>query len=429
MAIINKKFKTLESEYFEGGKIYNYGGFVPPILFPEPSPTPTQTPTITPTKTPTPTPTITPTITPSATPVSIWAAGLIVGGSLYGSKIGYSYDGINWNSTNSNSIWIGNVGTGVIDITYGDKWVCAAVSSPKLAYSYDAITWSGSVNGDIAKGSTQTNKIAWNGSMYVAVGQTSPIGLTGQTSPSIIYSYDGLTWSASTNSNSINTRLTSVAWNGSMWVAGGSAQSSATTLSYSYDGLIWSGSANGNTVFSGNVYNSIVGDIAWNGSMWLAGGQTPSGNKLAYSYDGINWSGTSIPKSTTGFTGNYIESLVWNGSMWVATGGASIAYSYNGFNWSGYTMPANQLIDTFINDIAWNGSKFVAVGGGGNISPANSRRRVMYAPNATGPYPAPSTGTTANWSGSTNGNIIFSGNNNNVNTIASKPAPNLYPPR
>lgn len=71
------KVKSLLTQYFQGEQVYNYGGQVPPILFPDaPSPTPsitaspTPTPSITPTltRTPTPTPSITPTITRTQTP-------------------------------------------------------------------------------------------------------------------------------------------------------------------------------------------------------------------------------------------------------------------------------------------------------------------------------------------------------------------------
>lgn len=73
------KVKSLLTQYFQGEQVYNYGGQVPPILFPDPtpppSPSPTQTPTLTRTPTPTPTPssspaplTPTPTITSTATP-------------------------------------------------------------------------------------------------------------------------------------------------------------------------------------------------------------------------------------------------------------------------------------------------------------------------------------------------------------------------
>jgi hypothetical protein len=64
------KVKSLLTQYFQGEQVYNYGGQIPPILFPDPSPSPippTPTPTPTNTTTPTPTPSITPSITPTIT--------------------------------------------------------------------------------------------------------------------------------------------------------------------------------------------------------------------------------------------------------------------------------------------------------------------------------------------------------------------------
>jgi len=61
------KFKKLQIQYINGEPVFNFGGLVPPILFPDPTP-PGPSPTPSPTATITPTPTITPTITPTNTP-------------------------------------------------------------------------------------------------------------------------------------------------------------------------------------------------------------------------------------------------------------------------------------------------------------------------------------------------------------------------
>lgn len=64
------KYKSLQTTFLNGDELFNFGGFVPPILFPDPTASPSPTPSITPSNTPTPTPSITPTIslTPSITP-------------------------------------------------------------------------------------------------------------------------------------------------------------------------------------------------------------------------------------------------------------------------------------------------------------------------------------------------------------------------
>lgn len=70
------KYKSLEQAQLNGDIIYNFGGLVPEILFPDPTPSPTPaatttpTPTPTNTKTPTPTPSITATNTSTPTPTN-----------------------------------------------------------------------------------------------------------------------------------------------------------------------------------------------------------------------------------------------------------------------------------------------------------------------------------------------------------------------
>ena len=112
--------------------------------------------------------------------------------------------------------------------------------------------------------STQGNGVAWNGTMWVAVGSGTN---------SIAYSYDGVTWIGL--GLLVLTQGNAVAWSGSMWVAVGSG---ANSIAYSYDGITWAGSS---------FYNTQWNGVAWNGSMWIAVGSGP--NIMACSYDGINW--------------------------------------------------------------------------------------------------------------------------------------------
>jgi hypothetical protein len=52
--------------------------------------------------------------------------------------------------------------------------------------------------------------------------------------------------------------------------------------------------------------------VAWNGSIWVAGGLGQ--RVLGYSYDGLNW----LPSAFTGFS--VCNAVVWNGSLWLASG-------------------------------------------------------------------------------------------------------------
>lgn len=70
-----------------------------------------------------------------------------------------------------------------------------------------------------------------------------------------------------------------VAWNGSLWVAVGPG---VNTIATSTDGIIWTGLGNSIFTESGN-------SICWNTSCWIAGG---SGTySMAYSINGIDWVG------------------------------------------------------------------------------------------------------------------------------------------
>jgi hypothetical protein len=88
------------------------------------------------------------------------------------------------------------------------------------------------------------------------------------------------------------------AWNGSRWVAG--ANTSTNNLIYSSDGITWTASTNGNTVISSGVYT-----IAWNGAVWIAGG---SNNPVdtGISTDGIYWRTNTSITSLFPISGNLI---------------------------------------------------------------------------------------------------------------------------
>jgi hypothetical protein len=132
----------------------------------------------------------------------------------------------------------------------------------------------------------------------------------------IVYSYDEPFATRQCNA---------IASNSSVVVAGG--QSIRNPLAYSLDGgQTWAESVNGGTLFAGadvsanswglrmNVSYNQCNAVAWNGSIWVAGGLGPQA--LAYSYDGLTW----LPSTFTGFS--VCNAVVWNGLMWLASGQA-----------------------------------------------------------------------------------------------------------
>jgi hypothetical protein len=154
----------------------------------------------------------------------------------------------------------------------------------QIAYSYDGINWTGTGTGIF----DECNGIAWNGTLWVAVGNpVSPI----TSNATIAYSSDGKMWMPVTNSRTNNFyQGNDVAWNGSLWVAvGGNDEYRSSPVATSIDGITWT-----NQTFE----DMIPYGIAWNGSVWVAVGQDASGvgtSNIAYSPDGISWSSTSPP--------------------------------------------------------------------------------------------------------------------------------------
>ena len=256
------------------------------------------------------------------------------GGSNFPNSLAYSYNGINWTG----------LGTNIFGTCYGIAWngtiwVAVGISGPGapnyIAYSYDGIRWTG-LGMIIFRYSG--NGIAWNGAMWVAVGWGDN---------TIAYSYDGINW-IGLGTSIFTGSGADVAWNGSMWIAVGDG---SNAIAYSYDGINWIG-------LGTSIFTSSGADVAWNGSMWIAVGNGT--NSIAYSYDGINWIGLGAIIFTNG-----CYRIAWNGTMWIAVGWgtSSIAYSYDGISWTGLGLNIFTLRAT---SIAWNGTMWVAGGIGTN---------------------------------------------------------------
>jgi microcystin-dependent protein len=194
------------------------------------------------------------------------------------------------------------------------------------------------------------NGIAWGNSLWIAVGDYA-------NSRSIITSSDGSNW-LNTTTGSFTTKGNGIAWNGYMWVAVGQ-DSSGNTIKYSVNGLSWTNATSG-------VFTSQGKGVAWNGYMWVAvGSNSGDTNNIKYSYDGSNWE-----NGTNGFV-TQGTAVAWNGNMWVATGTGgdtttNIKYSYDGTNWSNTTgaFPKGGY------SVAWSGNRWIA-GGAENTTAAN----------------------------------------------------------
>jgi hypothetical protein len=191
----------------------------------------------------------------------------------------------------------------------------------KVVYSDDGITWTASGSGNTLFTSGAYG-IKYDGNMWVAGGYvTGGVG----------YSYDGITWLAGT-ATPATTVFVDFAYNGYIWV--GMSPLLSSSVYYSYNGINWLLSSSGtNLIKEGS-------SVAWNGTIWVCGGRqnSGSGSFLAYSYDGINWTAATINSS---YTLGYMDKgqcISWNGLIWIAafiSGGA--LQSYDGINWTSAT--------------------------------------------------------------------------------------------
>jgi hypothetical protein len=169
-------------------------------------------------------------------------------------------------------------------------WYLIDVTDPYqngTAYrSTDGINW-------VAANSTgmfSTNSIQYNGHYWLACGG-GPDGFTYY--PSITKSYDGITWTPvlTGTPDGVNQFLGSdIAWNGIYWVCVG--RGAGSNLFTSQDGETWKQLT--------DFANIQLNTIAWNGEVWVAGGSFPvtydvNGNPInstvsfIVSYDTIDW--------------------------------------------------------------------------------------------------------------------------------------------
>ena len=241
----------------------------------------------------------------------------------------------------------------------------AGSSNNQLAYTYDGVTWAASSSGNSVF-TISCNAVAWNGSIWVAGG----VG-------GMAYSSDGINWTATPVTTPVtfpSTCLT-VAWNGSLWVVGG--EDMYNTLAYSYDGINWLNTSPSSIPTPGfNVFTTNCYAVAWNGSLWVAGGDGGSGPNLFYSSNGITWT----PCTGSGLFTSQCRAIAWNGSLWVAggTGTNTLSYSSDGVNWTG---SGSTLFNTCWS-VAWNGSLWIAGGQGSN--------RIAYSSDGINWYPSSS---------------------------------------
>lgn len=221
--------------------------------------------------------------------------------------------------------------TTITDVAYnGSLWVLTGFNSSNLSpsvktlhWSSNGIDWNAAQSGGFGwDGATSTyggQSVAWNGSLWVAVGEGSNL------SNSTVYSRDGKNWSdAATGGLS---RGYGVTWTGTNWVATGSG-ALFSSFCVSTDGFNWT-RIGGGGLDQGNA-------IASDGRIVVAVGTARSSDPIAqtiqYSTDGgttwSNASGSLFDRDT-----NTGVSVVYNGEYWLAGGRTGLRKSTDGINW------------------------------------------------------------------------------------------------
>ena len=233
--------------------------------------------------------------------------------------------------------------------------------------SIDGFTWTPSISGGFTSpaGTFIGYGIAYNGSMWVAVGE----GVTRQ--GSILYSDDGSNWfpvlsggficNLGIGPSILNIYIGyAVAWTGSYWIAVGQSTTQLGSFQKSYDGVYWS------TIHTTSGFIGPVYGIATNTNAFVAVGTgTNSFTSIQQSSDGITWRSTS----TGGFDSGIGNGVAWNGYTWVAVGNAStptstIQQSLDGFIW--VPVSSGGFDGGVGYGIANNGYYWVAVGSSTN---------------------------------------------------------------
>ena len=270
--------------------------------------------------------------------VSADLLGVTYGGGVFvvvgtGGTILTSTDGVTWTSRTSGTS--GSLLTVAYSPTLGTYVIGGGdLASPTVIQLYtstDAITWTARDSSPTTSGHIIT-KIIWGNSEFIGCG----------TSGRIWRSSNGTTWTLIASSTG-NT-LYGIAWNGSLYAAVGS-----TIVTRSSDGASWTGVVIPNDpVLGGPGLRKIING----GSTFVATGKASFYDQgIVYtSADAITWTRSTLPiviaANTYTFPG-LVPAISWTGSTYYLSGmGGYILQSTNATTWTalivGYNL--NQII-------------------------------------------------------------------------------------
>ena len=281
------------------------------------------------------------------------------------SNVRYSYDGENWESP----INIPNM-SGVNTVAYnGSLWIGAGnatASNSMIQYSSNLSQWN-TTTGDLFTPEYQVLRVAWNGSIWVAVGSSPDLA-----TKTIAWSATGTNWNYATTGGFETIAAFAeqgqgydVAWNGSVWVAVGVGNTTENSFLFSEDGRNWSNAISGSI---GRAHSVVWADRIWIAAGYVLIDEVESRIYINVSLDGKNWTISSIFPNPSLIAngiayGNGICVLVATNNNEPTRNSNTIFYSQDfGTTW---TMGQGTLFFQTGWTVAWNGSYWIAGGDDG----------------------------------------------------------------
>jgi hypothetical protein len=241
--------------------------------------------------------------------------------------------------------------------------------------------------------------VASNGSIFVAIGAsqtsayTSATGATG-------------TWTARALPSTAN--WYKVIWTGAKFIA---VAQSSTAIAVSTDGITWT--AGGTLPVATGSYPYI----AWNGSTYCI--ISFQGTNTMTSPDGVTW--TNHP-SVISNGSNYWGSIAANNNIFVVSNALSgyAATSPDGITWAYRTLPAGSLQ---WSKVIWTGTVFVMFAGaneGYGTPNSTTQCAISYDGLSWSTYNLSTTNTTAGAAVGSNGQIFTVGGGKNANSTLAQ---------
>jgi len=221
-----------------------------------------------------------------------------------------SPDGLNWTTRDAGT------GDSLTSVVWGDGEFVAVGSGGVVMTSADGVTWQTQ-----NLGFYYFTRVIWNGSLYVAVGSAD---VNGQ--GLIATSTDGDNWSFQTINAGDFSFISDVTWSGSLFAAVGyrfDDPDLQALVHTSPDGLNW-------TTANIGALNRIFNSIASNGSGFMAVGD---GGEVLTSPDGATWT-----QQASAFPYPPASELNWDGTQYVGVGYNGYALSADGTSWTPYTV-------------------------------------------------------------------------------------------